>query len=197
MGPVAGHSGTFTVGMSFSYSQEGSEYNDYGSATGTGYVIFNDGTYNVAFANDAGTYRTVGSCFQLANLVDASPPSTRSALLDSIMKFFGVQLNPGVEEGGLAGLPVRTMMSAMYPNPAARRLVVSYQVATATLVEVRVFDAAGRFVRGIASGVHEPGYYAVHWDGCDDVGRTVPAGVYFVRMQTNDYTRTEKAVLVR
>jgi hypothetical protein len=197
MGPVAGQSGTFTTGMNFSYTQEGTEYNDYGTATGTGYLIFNDGSYNVAFANDAGTYRTVGSCFQLACLVDASPPSTRSALIDSIMKFFGIILNPGVEEGGLAHLPGRTLLSAMYPNPSARHMVITYQIATSTPVDVRVYDAAGRLVRQVVSGVQEPGYYTVHWDGCDDVGRAIPAGVYFVQMQTDNYKCTEKAVLMR
>jgi hypothetical protein len=196
---VAGMSGTFTTGMSFTHSYGSTQYKDYANATGTGYLIFDDAvnSRHIAFANDASTYRTVGSCFELGNLVDGTPPSTRSALLDSIMKFFGIVLNPGVGEGGMAGLPVRTMMSAMYPNPAARRLVISYQVAQATVVEVKVFDAAGRLVRTVASGVHEPGYYALQWDGADIKGRAVPAGVYFVRMQTSDYTRTEKAVLVK
>jgi hypothetical protein len=199
MGPMAGVTGTFTTGMAFNYSSGETQYNDYVNSSGTGYVIFNDTNngYHIMAANDASTYRTVGSCFELGNLVDGTPPSTRSALIDSIMKFFGIVLNPGVEEGGMAGLPVRTMMSAMYPNPAARRLVISYQIATSEPVEVKVFDAAGRLVRSVASGMHEPGYYSLVWDGCDGNGRAVSAGVYFVRMETSDYTRTEKAVLVR
>jgi flagellar hook assembly protein FlgD len=64
-------------------------------------------------------------------------------------------------------------------------------------VDVKVYDAAGRLVRQVVSGVQEPGYYTVHWDGCDDVGRAIPAGVYFVQMHAGDYTRTEKAVLLR
>jgi hypothetical protein len=198
MGPVVGQSGTFTVGMNFAYGGENS-WMDHISPTGTGFLVFVDGNnaYDCGVANDAGTYRTVGTSFELGLLTDGSGVSTRAALLDSIMKFFGIVLNPGVGEGGMAGLPVRTMMSAMYPNPASRHLVISYQVAQATVVDVKVFDAAGRLVRSVASGVHEPGFYAVQWDGADTKGRAVPAGVYFVQMNTSDYTRTEKAVLVR
>jgi hypothetical protein len=199
MAPVVGQSGTFTVGMNFTGYTGENNWMDHISPTGTGFLIFVDGnnSYDCGVANDASTYRTVGTSFELGLLTDASPPSTRAALLDSIMKFFGIII-PGVEEqGGFSYLPARTLLSAMYPNPSARDMVISYQVATSTPVEVKVYDAAGRLVRGIASGVHEPGYYTVHWDGCDDVGRAIPAGVYFVQMQAGDYTRTEKAVLIR
>jgi hypothetical protein len=167
---------------------------------GTGFLIFHDedNDYDCGVANDATTYRTVGTSFELGLLTDASPPSTRAALLDSIMRFFGIVINPGVdEEAGLLGLPKRTMMSALYPNPVAARALINYQVAAATIVDVKVYDAAGRLVRAIASGMHEPGYYSVVWDGCDTQGRAVAVGVYFVRMAAGDYTRTDKAVLIR
>jgi len=197
--PVAGQTGTFTVGMNFSgYTGENS-YIDHISPTGTGFLIFQNTspTYDCGVANDAGTYRTVGTSFEIGLLTDATPPSTRAALLDSIMKFFGIVLNPGVEEGGMVGLPVRTMMSAMYPNPAAQRMVINYQVAAAMPVQVKIYDAAGRLVRGLASGIHEPGYYRLVWDGCYNAGCEGSAGVYFVHMDFNDTTTTEKAVLVR
>jgi flagellar hook assembly protein FlgD len=40
------------------------------------------------------------------------------------------------------------------------------------VLDVRIFDAAGRLVRRL----EEPS-----WDGRDDAGETVPAGVYFAR----------------
>jgi len=91
LGPVLGESGTFTDAMNFTYSGENS-YMDHINATGTGFLIFHDGNnaYNCGVANDPGTYRTVGTSFELGLLNDATPPSTRTALLDSIMKFFGI-----------------------------------------------------------------------------------------------------------
>ena len=35
------------------------------------------------------------------------------------------------------------------------------------------------------------------WYGTDDLGREVPAGVYFVRFKAGDYEKTEKAILLR
>ncbi len=38
---------------------------------------------------------------------------------------------------------------------------------------------------------------SVCWDGCDDAGRRLPAGVYFVRLESGDFKQVEKAVLLR
>ncbi|MGB3340996.1 MAG: FlgD immunoglobulin-like domain containing protein, partial [bacterium] len=197
-GPFVGQASTFTTGMSFAYGGENS-YIDHISPTGTGFLIFydTDNAYDAGVANDAGTYRTVGTSFELGGLVDASPPSTRSALLDSIMKFFGIVINPGVEEGGLAGLPLKTLLGVMYPNPGLGVMSIRYQVAGVSDVSLCVYDAAGRLVRTIIKGACEPGCYTQVWDVRDDLGRRVPAGVYFVRFETDDYKKTEKAILLR
>jgi 5-hydroxyisourate hydrolase-like protein (transthyretin family) len=114
------------------------------------------------------------------------------------MKFFGIVLNPGIQEqGGLTGIPLKTLLGVMYPNPGMRVMSIRYQVASAADVSLCVYDAAGRLVRIVVKGKCEPGYYTQVWDSRDDLGRKVPAGVYFVRFQTDDYQRTEKAVLLR
>jgi flagellar hook assembly protein FlgD len=74
---------------------------------------------------------------------------------------------------------------------------VKYQLAQATGVQLVVYDAAGRQVRSLIDARQDPGYYTVRWDACDDAGRAVAAGVYFVRFETDIYERTEKAVLLR
>jgi hypothetical protein len=198
MGPVVGQTGTFTTGMNFNYGGENS-YMDHISPTGTGFLIFrdNNNAYDCGVANDASTYRTVGTSFELGLLTDGSGVSTRAALCDSIMKFFGIVLNPGVEEGKLADLPLKTMLAGVFPNPVHDRLRVSYQLAQAGLVKLAVYDITGRQVRALAEAYADPGYYQAIWDARDDQGRSVPAGVYFVRLETDKYCRSEKAVLMR
>jgi len=205
MGPVVGQASTFTTGMGFAYGGENS-YMDHINPTGTGFLIFHDtdDAYNCGVANDAGTYRTVGASFELGGLVDATPPSTREALLDSIMKFFGCQINPGVEEQtDMKGTPTQTRLALLYPNPFKQMTAIRYQIAESEDVVLKVYDAAGRLVCTVVDGMCEPGYYTRVWDACDDLGRRVPAGVYFIRFaanpvgETDDYQRIEKAVLLR
>ncbi|MDH4210547.1 MAG: C25 family cysteine peptidase [candidate division WOR-3 bacterium] len=199
MGPVLGEAGTFTAGMNFNYAGE-NNWMDHINPTGSGFLVFRDGNnnYNCGVANDAGTYRTVGTSFELGMLVDGAVPSTRAVLLDSIMHFFGITVMPGVEEGmELAGVPLRTALAAVYPNPVLRVMSIRYQLAREAVVELVMYDAAGRLVRTFADGMQAAGYYTVQWDGCDDLGRKVPAGVYFVRLDTDDYQDVQKTVLLK
>ncbi len=105
---------------------------------------------------------------------------------------------PGIEEyGKVTGLPPRTMLTAIYPNPFNHQMKISYQISESSRVGLKVYDASGRLVRSLADGTHKPGYYTVLWDSKDDVGRAVSAGVYFVQFETGDYKRVEKAVLLK
>ncbi|MFN0150131.1 MAG: FlgD immunoglobulin-like domain containing protein [bacterium] len=77
----------------------------------------------------------------------------------------------------------RDALLSVSPNPAPRgEARVSYRVGTDLFAaEVAIYDVAGRRVRMLASGRLAPGVREVAWDGLDDRGARVPAGVYFVR----------------
>ena len=54
-----------------------------------------------------------------------------------------------------------------------------------------------RRVRSLASGLaFAPGAHAVAWDGADDAGAHVPAGVYFVRLVAGNTSETSRLVVV-
>jgi hypothetical protein len=198
MGPLAGQTGTFTTGMSFNYTQEGTEYNDYVNTTGTGFVIFNDTNngYHVAVANDAGTYRTVGSSFQLGCLVDATPPSTRSVLIDSIMKFFGIQLNPGVEERPQNESAQDPEFISVFPNPCTNELAISYSIHASMDVLLSVYDATGRQITTLVEQTLPAGVHAATWHVSDNHGRTVPAGIYFMKLEAGTTCDIQKVVVL-
>ncbi|MFN8178319.1 MAG: FlgD immunoglobulin-like domain containing protein [bacterium] len=83
------------------------------------------------------------------------------------------------------------------PNPFASRTTVSFALAAQEHVLVAVFDIGGRRVRELADNELATGVHALAWDGRDDAGRVVPAGIYFVRV-TGPVTRhTEKVVVSR
>ena len=56
---------------------------------------------------------------------------------------------------------------------------------------------AGRLVRGLFDGdLSADGYHQL-WDGHDETGRAVPAGIYLVRVSTPEGSATARFVLVR
>jgi hypothetical protein len=100
-------------------------------------------------------------------------------------------------EGPTTTLPVQTMMSTPHPNPFTRHITIAYQIARASAIDLQVYDATGRLVRSFVEGMRNPGYYSEIWDGRDEVGRKVSAGIYFVRFETEDYTKSDKIILLR
>jgi hypothetical protein len=100
-GPIAGAAGTFTEGMNFNY-QGGNSYIDHLATIGSAFAIFLETTppYINGIAYDGGSYRTVGTSFELGGLVDGTSPSTKEELLEEILEFFGVDASGVVFEDG-------------------------------------------------------------------------------------------------
>jgi hypothetical protein len=83
------------------------------------------------------------------------------------------------------------------PNPFAGATTIRFSQAGRGPVSLRIYDVAGRRVRTLDDGHLPAGQFARTWDGTDDGGRSLPAGVYFARLKTAALTRSEKIVLVR
>ena len=198
-GPVAGEVGTFTQDMIFQYGGENS-WIDHINPTGTGFLIFHDtdNNYNCGVANDAGTYKTVGLSFELGGLVDAGAGNTRQDLLDSIMTFF--EITTGVEE--ITKLDAKAPLLQLSPNPFTYFTDIRYQItdngntSNNAKAELKIFDASGRMVKDFAlsSVIGHP--LSVKWDGTDQRNRKLSAGVYFVQLQTETHTESQKAILI-
>jgi flagellar hook assembly protein FlgD len=65
------------------------------------------------------------------------------------------------------------------------------------VVEVRVYDANGRLVRRLASVGLAGGSHSITWDGRDDLGSSVAAGVYFVVLDADKDRARQKIVIIR
>jgi hypothetical protein len=112
-------------------------------------------------------------------------------------------LVPGLLDfmAGLAGeSPARetTPLSAAYPNPfrtsTTIRMSLSPERKTAVL---DIVDAAGRHVRRIPDTEISGGNLTARWDGRDERGRLVPAGVYFARLPGDPFRSTTRIIRAR
>ena len=79
--------------MQFTYSGD-NQYVDRIDNLGAAFEIFRNAnpTYANAVANDAGTYRTIGSSFEFGGLQDGAYPSTKMHLLEEYLQFFGIDI---------------------------------------------------------------------------------------------------------
>lgn len=92
--------------------------------------------------------------------------------------------------------PARFALLGTRPNPAPGATQIVFQVPGATRVQLGIHDVAGRLVRSF-DGTYAAGGHSVAWDGRDGSGRTLPAGVYFVRMHAEGFQASRRMVLGR
>jgi hypothetical protein len=69
------------------------------------------------------------------------------------------------------------------PMRAGGAAIVSFSLAKADRVEIKVYDVTGRLVRTLADRTFEAGPQQVTWDGTSDQGQRVARGVYFTQVK--------------
>jgi choice-of-anchor B domain-containing protein len=81
-------------------------------------------------------------------------------------------------------IPDQLELKQNYPNPFTSLTTIEYDVPSPQYVVVRVFNVKGQLVNTLVDEEQGAGYKSIVWDGRNDNGDTVSAGVYFCQMYT-------------
>jgi hypothetical protein len=88
-----------------------------------------------------------------------------------------------------------------FPNPFNPDTRIRYSVHGTSdhpaEITLAVYNVLGQKVRTLVSGPREPGTHEVIWDGRDDGGQSLASGIYFCRLEAEDFTETKKMLLIR
>ncbi|MCX6641413.1 MAG: SBBP repeat-containing protein [bacterium] len=91
-----------------------------------------------------------------------------------------------------APLPKEYRLEQNYPNPFNPTTTISYTLPTAGLVNLSIYDVAGKRVAELVNGRRDAGVQQVTFDGS-----ALATGVYFCRLQAGDYSGVQKMALVK
>jgi len=94
-------------------------------------------------------------------------------------------------------LPVLLSLNQNYPNPFNPQTAISFSIPQRGLVQLTIYNILGSRVRTLVNSEFEAGKHVVKFDGMDDQGRTVAAGIYFYRLKTESAALTRKMVLIK
>lgn len=86
---------------------------------------------------------------------------------------------------------------SVFPNPARDRIEIRFNPGiahSAERIELKIYDVSGRLIRSFALS---PMPSALCWEGTDQAGRSVPAGVYFIKYESVENWLLEKIVLLK
>jgi len=94
-------------------------------------------------------------------------------------------------------LPTVTQLAFAQPNPFRGSATLAFSLAQAGRVELAIYSVDGRRVRTLVSGVLEPGEYRQSWNGRDDQGNPMSAGVYYAHFASGKVRMTRAIVYLK
>ena len=94
-------------------------------------------------------------------------------------------------------MPNQIELFQNYPNPFNPMTTIKYSLAKKTNVQLTVYDIMGKQIMTYDRGEESPGIKSIVWDGADDFGNPVSAGIYLFQIQTGDFTQTRKMILLK
>ncbi|UCB53358.1 MAG: T9SS type A sorting domain-containing protein [Candidatus Zixiibacteriota bacterium] len=95
------------------------------------------------------------------------------------------------------GLPGEFSLSDNYPNPFNPETRIPYFVPRACQVKLEVFNVLGQKIRTLVGEHQTAGDREVSWDGRNEAGEQVASGVYFYKLEAEDFIQTKKMILIR
>ena len=99
-------------------------------------------------------------------------------------------------------IPAETELLRNYPNPFNPETWIPYRLAEDAVVNLTIYDTAGRVVRTIDVGykpaaVYESRAKAIYWDGRNEFGEQAASGVYFYHLSAGDFSATRKMLILK
>ncbi|HPS64372.1 MAG TPA: T9SS type A sorting domain-containing protein, partial [Ignavibacteria bacterium] len=89
-------------------------------------------------------------------------------------------------------LPLSYQLSQNYPNPFNPVTKINFVIQKPGLVTLKVYDMLGREVASLINEFKQAGYYSMDFNASG-----LSSGVYFYKLQANDFTDIKKMVLIK
>ena len=83
------------------------------------------------------------------------------------------------------------------PSPFCTSTRLSFTLTERSRVNLVLYDSRGRRARDLVHAVKDPGTHEVIWDGTDALGRALPSGVYFARLDLSGQSIVRKIIVSR
>lgn len=89
-------------------------------------------------------------------------------------------------------LPTQFSLEQNYPNPFNPKTNIIYELPVARNVTISVFNSLGEKISTLVNEFKEPGRYTVEFNGSN-----LSSGIYFYYLESGEYIKTKKMVLLK
>ena len=98
---------------------------------------------------------------------------------------------------GLYNIPLSFALYQNYPNPFNPITSIQYDLPSAGMVDISVYDMIGRKVKTLVNGIQNPGFKTIQWNAKNEMNSPVSAGLYFYTIQTDGFKETKRMILLK
>ena len=83
-------------------------------------------------------------------------------------------------------------LSQNYPNPFNPSTTIRFSLPKETLLKINVYNMIGELIETIAEGNYQAGYHKVTF-----IASNLPSGAYIYRMESSDFVKVKKLILIK
>lgn len=180
------------------------------SATYTAVVVGGSGSYSYQWwkkSNTSSTWQTLGNSqtqivtmgagnqyFDLKVWVD---DNISGASTVGILRVLNGVTKSSLNSNDFDNTPISFMLHNAYPNPFNPEVTIKYQIPKPTKVKIVIYNVLGQKVKTLVNKVQDANFYSLLWDSKNDFGVEVASGIYILRMETDEFVKSIKLILLK
>lgn len=94
-------------------------------------------------------------------------------------------------------IPTDLLLYQNYPNPFNPNTTIEYDLRKSLEVQLTIYDLLGQEVRTLVNEKQNSGRKSVTWNGTNNTGIKVSSGIYFYRIETDNFVLSKKMILIQ
>ena len=107
-----------------------------------------------------------------------------------------VNIDSSLDNSGI-NIPSDISIDNIYPNPFNPTTTIRYDLPEDSNVRISIYNLLGQEVKLLTNKFEAAGYRTIRWHGKDKFNQDVSAGIYFLLMETSNFTSTRKLILLK
>ena len=99
--------------------------------------------------------------------------------------------------------PDQFSLSDNYPNPFNPITTINFGLPEESITSLIIYNLLGREIKRLFSGLEQPGFKQITWNGTDQNGNPVPSGIFIYRLTAisreseKTFTQSQKMILLK
>lgn len=116
---------------------------------------------------------------------------------NDVFQFKGSLLPTSVKGKNVNEFPRNFELFSNYPNPFNPSTTISYYLPKATQVKLVIYNLLGQEVETLVNKEQPAGKHFINWDGKNQAGQTVSAGLYIYRVEAGTVSKSGEMILLK